>query len=98
MKISQTSIAAIVFMVGLSLAPSCLAQPRGPVVMSPEVNADRKITFRILAPKAEMVQLASSGDIPGVGSGQEKCSKSTIPRLFTGKRMAATPGTSGWSI
>ncbi len=53
----------------------CLqAQPRGgpPPVISPEVGADRQVTFRILAPKAESVQLASSGDIPGMGRGQAK--------------------------
>lgn len=38
--------------------------PRGPVVVSPEVKADRQVTFRILAAKAEVVRL-SSGDIPG---------------------------------
>jgi enterochelin esterase family protein len=35
----------------------------GPQVNSPEVQADRKVTFRILAPKAEAVGLISS-DIP----------------------------------
>ncbi len=51
------------------------AQPRGPMmppVISPELSRDRKITFRILAPKADAVQLASSGDIPGIGFGQAK--------------------------
>jgi enterochelin esterase family protein len=54
---------------------SSQAQPRGqqqPQVISPELSADRQITFRILAPKAETVQLASSGDIPGIGFGQAK--------------------------
>jgi len=37
-------------------------------VVSPEVSADRKITFRILAPKAEAVRLSGS-DIPGNGQG-----------------------------
>lgn len=45
---------------------------QGPQVVSPEVSAERQITFRILAPKAESVQLASSGDIPGIGFGQSK--------------------------
>lgn len=36
----------------------------GPRVVSPEVNADRHVVFRILAPKAEEVQL-NAGDIPG---------------------------------
>jgi enterochelin esterase family protein len=37
--------------------------PRGPVVTSPEVAQDRRVTFRILAPKADAVGLVSS-DIP----------------------------------
>jgi enterochelin esterase family protein len=44
--------------------------PQGPPVVSPEVSAERKITFRILAPKAEAVKLAGS-DIPGVGQGKD---------------------------
>lgn len=39
-----------------------------PQVVSPEVSADRNITFRILAPKAESVKI-SGGDIPGLGQG-----------------------------
>lgn len=48
------------------------AQPRQqpPQVTSPEVAADRKITFRIHAPKAESIQLGGSGDIPGTGFNQ----------------------------
>src|SRR6516165_5159100 len=38
--------------------------PQGPVVVSPEVQRDRHVTFRILAPKAEAVKLTGS-DIPG---------------------------------
>jgi enterochelin esterase-like enzyme len=44
--------------------------PRGPRVVSPEVVADRRITFRILAPNAEAVRLTGS-DIPGIGQGVE---------------------------
>ena len=40
--------------------------PAAPQFTSPEVGADRRITFRILAPSAEAVRLAA-GDIPGVG-------------------------------
>jgi len=39
-------------------------------VTSPEVAADRRVTFRILAPKAETVRLTGS-DIPGIGQGAE---------------------------
>ena len=44
--------------------------PQSPQVVSPEVSADRHITFRILAPKAEAVRLSDS-DIPGNGRGTE---------------------------
>ena len=42
--------------------------PRPPEFVSPEVSAERKITFRIHAPKAQAVRLASS-DLPDVGQG-----------------------------
>ena len=35
-------------------------------VVSPEIGADRKVTFRIYAPSAQAIRLAA-GDIPGVG-------------------------------
>jgi enterochelin esterase-like enzyme len=41
---------------------------RQPAVISPEVSAERKITFRVQAPKAEAVRLVGS-DIPGNGRG-----------------------------
>src|SRR5437867_2944710 len=40
---------------------------QGPTVTSPEVRPDRRVTFRILAPDAQTVELRSPGDIPGVG-------------------------------
>src|SRR2546427_3012430 len=51
-------------------APQRGRGPQGPQVVSPEVSADRHVTFRILAPKAEAVRL-SGGDIPGNGQGAE---------------------------
>ena len=68
LRIAATLLAAFI------LVPSTHAQmrPPGPQVTSPEVSADRQVTFRVLAPKAEAVQLASSGDIPGIGFGQLK--------------------------
>ena len=51
-------------------APARGRGPQGPQVVSPEVSADRRVTFRILAPKAEAVRLGG-GDIPGNGSGAE---------------------------
>lgn len=55
----------------VTAAPALLAQPPGrpappPPVVSPELAADRKLTVRILAPKAEKVLLSSS-DLPGLG-------------------------------
>ncbi len=44
------------------------AGQRQPQVVSPQVSAERKITFRILAPKAEAIRLVG-GDIPGAGQG-----------------------------
>ena len=40
---------------------------QAPVVTSPEVGPDRRVTFRILAPDAQKVELRSPGDIPGIG-------------------------------
>ena len=54
-------------------APAAQAQGRGrgaaqgPTVISPEVRSDRRVTFRILAPNAQKVELRSPGDIPGIG-------------------------------
>jgi len=51
-------------------APQPAAQGRGgpqaPAVTSPEIAADRRITFRVYAPSAQKVELRSPGDIPGV--------------------------------
>lgn len=58
---------------GLALAFSAFAQrPPGqnPPPNSPEVAADRQITFRLQAPKAESVKLAG-GDLPGLGQGKD---------------------------
>lgn len=48
----------------------------GPRVVSPEVGSDRKVTFRILAPKAETVRLAA-GDIQGLAQGGVEMKKET---------------------
>jgi enterochelin esterase-like enzyme len=45
--------------------------PQGPVVVSPEVTADKKVIFRLLAPNAQAVRL-SGGDIPGAAQVQFK--------------------------
>ncbi len=74
------SLTAVTILAVLVLASSAPAQPaaeaprargsQGPRVTSPEVAADRRVTFRILAPKAEAVRLTGS-DIPGVGQGAD---------------------------
>lgn len=51
-------------------------RPQGPRVVSPEVSADRKITFRILAPKAETVKL-NAGDIQGLDQNASTFTKET---------------------
>jgi len=56
----------------LASAVTTWAQPapagaQAPAVTSPEVRADRRVTFRVLAPSAQKVELRSPGDIPGVG-------------------------------
>lgn len=51
-------------------APARARGPQGPQVVSPEVASDGRVTFRILAPKAELIRLSGS-DIPGNGQGAE---------------------------
>jgi len=68
------------------------AQPGLPRVTSPEISGDRQITFRILAPKAETVQLASSGDIPGIGFGQAKALNKETNGVWTATLGPLPPG------
>ena len=65
------SIVAVALVV-LALTSVAAAQPgrQGPRVVSPEVAADRHVTFRILAPEAVAVLLSGS-DIPNLGRGAE---------------------------
>jgi enterochelin esterase family protein len=65
-KLISAGVAAAMLTV-LALAGVTSAQPgwpKGPVVVSPEVKSDRKVVFRILAPKAEKVGVFTT-DIPG---------------------------------
>jgi len=70
-------LVAVTILTALLVTSIASAQPaaetprfrqQGPQVVSPEVAVDRKVTFRILAPKAETVTL-SAGDIPNLGRG-----------------------------
>lgn len=81
--IRATAFAAVATLAGWLSPASLTAQeerprprfgPPGPVVVSPEVAADRKLTFRVHAPRAEAVRLASS-DLPGVGWGGAEMQK-----------------------
>src|SRR5687768_13021181 len=74
-----SAVIALAVMVGATFAswgqstaapPSRGRGPQGPQVVSPEVAADRRVTFRILATNANAVRL-SAGDIPGNGRGAE---------------------------
>jgi enterochelin esterase family protein len=47
-------------------APGQGRGPQAPQVVSPEVSADRHITFRIYAPQAQSIRL-NAGDIPNIG-------------------------------
>ena len=70
-RVSRSSLVVCVSI--LSLASLAHAQGPGsqpPAFSSPEVSAERKITFRIFAPKAEKVRVASS-DLPGAMMGFE---------------------------
>ncbi|MBI3417151.1 MAG: esterase [Verrucomicrobia bacterium] len=72
-------LATTIFAVIATLHPAS-AQNRGstppPPVVSPEISAERNVTFRILAPKAESVKLAA-GDIPGNAQGKEMTRQGT---------------------
>src|SRR5437868_10751927 len=59
----------VVVMACASAASIALAQrPQTPAVTSPEVGADGKVTFRVYAPQAQSVRLATPGDIREVGT------------------------------
>jgi enterochelin esterase family protein len=69
MKFAHSTRAAVVaaLLTALALAGKAPAQPgrpQAPVVVSPEVKSDRKVVFRLHAPKAESVGVFTT-DIPG---------------------------------
>jgi enterochelin esterase family protein len=71
-------VAALLLSANLALAQQPPATQRGqrggrggaqgPQVVSPEVSADHKVTFRLLAPQAENVRV-NGGDMPGLQGG-----------------------------
>ena len=64
-------IAGITLLAGMIISSAAQAQqavrPQS-ATLSPEVSADRHVTFHLMAPKAVFVKL-DGGDIPGVGQG-----------------------------
>ncbi len=77
----RQSISAVVFglatlVASLSHAAQGPSGARPPEFVSPEVSAEKAITFRIHAPKAEVVRVVG-GDIPGNGSGAEMAKAET---------------------
>ena len=64
----KQSILCLVLIAALCAQPPAARGPQGPTVISPEVSADFRITFRVLAPKAEAVRVMG-GDIPDNGKG-----------------------------
>ncbi len=67
---------------------------RGPTVTSPEVLADRHITFRILAPNAQSVRV-TGGDIPELAGGRGGAQGGTPPP----PRGVMTKGDNGiWEV
>lgn len=62
--------AALLATFALSLTALAQRPNQTPPPNSPEVAADRQITFRLRAPKAESVKLAGS-DLPGLGQGKD---------------------------
>lgn len=71
MRLQRKLCFATALLAAFTITTSSHAQrgPQGPRVVSPELK-DGKVTFRILAPKAETVTLSGS-DIPGMGRGKE---------------------------
>jgi enterochelin esterase family protein len=70
-QVTRFALASTALLMAAAFAP---AQdrfgPRAPDFVSPEVSTEKKVTFRVHAPKAEAVRLSSS-DIPGTGMGVE---------------------------
>ncbi len=59
---------ALLLFPGEGIRAQAVRPPAAPPVTSPEVQPDRRITFRLAAPQAGAVRLTSS-DLPGLGPG-----------------------------
>ncbi|MBI4903171.1 MAG: esterase [Acidobacteria bacterium] len=83
-------LAAALVAATLLAQPPAGRPPQPPPVVSPEVKPDRSITFRILAPSAQSVQL-NGGDIQGLSADARKMTKNekgiwevTVPPVVPG--------------
>jgi enterochelin esterase-like enzyme len=75
-----STVMAVVILMALAVICTSAERPaaerprfggsRGPRVVSPEISADRHVTFRILAPNSDAVRLSGT-DIPGIGQGAD---------------------------
>jgi enterochelin esterase-like enzyme len=63
----QSSLSAAPAFQASAPQPPAAGAPQAPAFTSPDVRPDRRVTFRVLAPTAQKVELRSPGDIPGVG-------------------------------
>ena len=68
---AKYKIGAAAILAAFTLVVPGYSQVPTPQVVSPEVGANRQITFRILAPKAESVKLGGT-DLPGSGPGPDQ--------------------------
>jgi enterochelin esterase-like enzyme len=64
------TVLATVALATLGVSLAAQPTPPAPQVISPDVSADRRVTFRVHAPQARAVRLTAS-DIPGGGQGRD---------------------------
>src|SRR5882724_96790 len=62
-RVAVAALAVLTVVTATPAQPGREGRGGGPAVVSPEVKADRSVTFRLAAPKAEAVRL-TAGDIP----------------------------------
>jgi enterochelin esterase family protein len=68
-RVAAAALAILTVVTATPAQPGRGGRGGGPTVVSPEVKADRAVTFRLLAPKAEAVRL-NAGDIPNDPQGR----------------------------
>jgi len=79
------------FVLGLLSAPVTIAQPRSPRIVSPEVHADRSITFRVKGPElaTAIVQAPWAGEPTAMKKGDDGVWSATVgpvdPQIYSYK-------------